>query len=327
MKISIIVPVYNSEKYLEKCISSLIYQTYKNLEIILVNDGSTDKSKDVINKFFKKDSRIKVINKKNSGVSDTRNIGINASSGDYLLFVDSDDYIDPEYVEKSVQYIELNNLDYLKCSYIELVGSIENRISYYNSRIFTKEEIIHEISISDNFSSIGGVFVNKNIIINNNIVFNNKYKHGEDLLFNYNCIIKSNKVGYLNKCNYYYVKNNDSVSNSIKIENVYKYADDNLSVINKLNKIDSTYKSNKLLKKLNLVAKKCVFNCKVNYKEYKKFLKYIYTNEKFACLLYNVNFKKIVDNRYNIINMKFLNTKHFFLSYIYLKICLMFKDR
>lgn len=327
MKISIIVPVYNSEKYLEKCISSLIYQTYKNLEIIVVNDGSIDKSKSVINKFSKKDGRIKVINKKNSGVSDTRNVGINASSGDYLLFVDSDDYIDLEYVEKSVQYIEQNDLDYLKCSYIELVGSTESRVAYYSSKIFTKEEVIHEISITDNFSSIGGVFVNKNVIVNNNIKFNNEYKHGEDLLFNYNCIIKSRRVGYFNECNYYYVKNSDSVSNSIQIESIYRYVNDNLLVINKLDKIDSAYKSNKLLKKLNIAAKKCIFNCKVSYKEYKKFLNYIYMNEMFTCLLYGVNYKKMIDNKYNLINMKFLNTKHFFLSYIYLKICLMFRDR
>ena len=98
MKISIIVPIYNVEKYLERCINSLINQTYKNIEIILVNDGSTDNSLIICEKYKNIDSRIILVNKENGGLSDARNVGIDNSSGNYITFIDSDDYIDDDYV-------------------------------------------------------------------------------------------------------------------------------------------------------------------------------------------------------------------------------------
>ena len=97
--ISIIVPIYNVENYLERCINSLIAQTYKNIEIILVDDGSTDNSLNICNAYSKKDKRIKIIHQKNGGVSDARNKGISFSHGEYITFVDSDDYVSNDYVE------------------------------------------------------------------------------------------------------------------------------------------------------------------------------------------------------------------------------------
>ena len=97
-KVSIIVPIYNEEKNLKKCIESLINQTYKNLEIILINYGSTDNSKKVIDSY--KDKRIVAIHKKNTGIGDTRNTGINKSTGEYIMFVDSDDYIELNCVDR-----------------------------------------------------------------------------------------------------------------------------------------------------------------------------------------------------------------------------------
>ena len=99
-KISVIVPVYNVDRYLEICIDSLINQTYDNLEIILINDGSTDDSKLICEKYLKLDKRIKLINQKNKGVSSARNNGIRNSSGEYIVFVDSDDWVDLDYFER-----------------------------------------------------------------------------------------------------------------------------------------------------------------------------------------------------------------------------------
>ena len=96
-KISIIVPIYNSELYLVECVNSIIDQTYKDIEIVLINDGSTDNSLKICKKF--KDNRIVIVNKENSGVSDSRNVGIERSTGDYISFVDSDDIIDTHYIE------------------------------------------------------------------------------------------------------------------------------------------------------------------------------------------------------------------------------------
>ena len=107
--ISVIVPVYNVEEYVEKCVLSIINQTYKNLEIILVDDGSTDNSGKICDEIAIKDNRIKVIHKKNGGLSDARNVGIDIAKGDYLGFVDSDDYIDPD-----MYSILLNNMNNCK---------------------------------------------------------------------------------------------------------------------------------------------------------------------------------------------------------------------
>ena len=92
--ISVVVPVYNAETFLDKCIQSIVNQTYKNIEVILLDDGSTDKSLDVCKNFAKTDKRIKVIHKKNSGAADSRNLGVQKAIGEYVTFVDSDDYID-----------------------------------------------------------------------------------------------------------------------------------------------------------------------------------------------------------------------------------------
>ena len=97
--ISIIIPIYNVEKYMEKCLNSVVNQTYNNIEIILIDDGSKDKSREICDNYAKKDNRIKVVHKENNGVSSARNTGIDMSKGKYITFIDSDDYIDTDYIE------------------------------------------------------------------------------------------------------------------------------------------------------------------------------------------------------------------------------------
>ena len=114
--ISIIVPVYNVEKYLEKCVNSIVNQTYKNLEIILVDDGATDSSGKLCDKLAKIDNRIKVYHKENGGLSDARNYGVERATGDYIGFVDSDDYIDSEMYGKLYEAIKKENVDVAECN-------------------------------------------------------------------------------------------------------------------------------------------------------------------------------------------------------------------
>ncbi len=111
LKISIVIPVYNVEKYLHQCLKSVINQTYKNLEIICINDGSKDNSLNILNEYLKKDNRIIIVNQKNSGVSSARNKGIRLSTGDFISFIDSDDYLDLNVYEKCVQRIIRDNSD------------------------------------------------------------------------------------------------------------------------------------------------------------------------------------------------------------------------
>ena len=113
--ISIVVPIYNVEKYLEKCINSIIIQTYKNIEIILVNDGSTDSSGKICDIYLKIDKRIKVVHKKNGGLSDARNVGIENAKGKYIAFIDSDDFLDSDFIEILYNLIIEYNADVSCC--------------------------------------------------------------------------------------------------------------------------------------------------------------------------------------------------------------------
>ena len=99
-KISVIVPVYNVKLYLHKCVDSILNQTYQNIEVLLIDDGSTDGSSDICDSYTEKDSRIKVVHKKNGGLSSARNTGLDMATGEYILFVDSDDYIDIEMIRR-----------------------------------------------------------------------------------------------------------------------------------------------------------------------------------------------------------------------------------
>lgn len=140
--ISIIVPVYNTSKYLEQCIKSILEQTYKKLEIILVNDGSTDQSPQICEKFRKSDSRITVIHQENQGLSAARNKGIEAATGKYLMFVDSDDYIGKDMVETLYSFLIENNADMSMCSF-EYVTDTGDRVDVFNNPV--KDEVLSNV--------------------------------------------------------------------------------------------------------------------------------------------------------------------------------------
>lgn len=143
--ISVIVPVYNVEKYLKKCVDSIVNQTYKNLEIILVDDGATDNSGKICDELVELDNRIKVYHKKNGGLSDARNYGVERAAGDYIGFVDSDDYIDAEMYEKLYEAIKKENVDVAECNlkivYPEKIDLFTDQ-KYY--QICNKQEYLEE---------------------------------------------------------------------------------------------------------------------------------------------------------------------------------------
>lgn len=135
--VSVVVPIYNVEKYLKKCVETIINQTYKNIEIILVNDGSTDNCLCICNEFRNKDKRINVIDKKNGGLSDARNVGLKNAHGKYICFIDSDDYIAETYIETLYGLIVKNNAQIAMCNY-ENVDENGRKISKHKA----KEQII-----------------------------------------------------------------------------------------------------------------------------------------------------------------------------------------
>ncbi len=146
-KISVIVPVYNSELYLEECIESVLNQTYDNFELILINDGSSDNSKYICDKYEKKDNRVRVKHICNSGVSVARNIGISISTGDYIVFVDSDDYINPDMLKELYNYINKYNTDMVICDFMYYKNNvfINSEVKEQNIKIYTSEEAQYQL--------------------------------------------------------------------------------------------------------------------------------------------------------------------------------------
>lgn len=213
-KISIVVPVFNAEKYLSRCIDSILNQYVKNIEIILVNDGSTDKSADICNKYaIKYGDLIKVIHQKNQGVSAARNEGIKIAKGKYISFIDSDDWVDKEMYAEILDIFNKHNVDFVKCSakriYKDRVEATPNPMEpgYYDRDKIIKE-IYPRMIISNKLAtnaivSASTCVYNLEFIRNNNILFNKNIKHFEDLLFNINVIINSNSFYYM-KDNYFY---------------------------------------------------------------------------------------------------------------------------
>lgn len=222
-RVSIIVPIYNVDLYLEQCIKSLINQTYKNIEIILINDGSTDSSLDICNRFKDMDNRIIVINQLNFGVSVARNNGLKLSNGKYIMFVDADDFVENDYIEKMVLAIE--SADMAICSYKEC---------YKNSIVdksLNRDEIIDNIlAINKMFGreNFGGYLWNKifknEIIKKNNIQFQTNIYMCEDMLFVIKYLLKCKNVKLISNKLYNYRMRKSSMvwnQNSQKYETIF----------------------------------------------------------------------------------------------------------
>lgn len=138
--ISVIIPVYGVEKYISQCLESVINQTYKNLEIIVVNDGTKDRSADIAKEYAAKDSRIKVYDFKNGGLSVARNRGLEIATGDYISYIDSDDWLDTKMYETLLEAAMKNDADMVKCGIIETNGITEERISFSDVKIINNEQ-------------------------------------------------------------------------------------------------------------------------------------------------------------------------------------------
>lgn len=225
--ISILMPVFNAEKYVKLAIESIQAQTFKNWELIIVNDGSNDSSGQVCDDVAKDDRRIKVIHKKNTGISDTRNILINNSKGEYINFIDSDDYIEENMLEILINKIKAYNADISVCGIIEdkivnnsLVSSKVNK--YYPKDFFKIEEMkenIMEYGNTNLLNSLCNKLYKKEIIDNEDIRFDTNLENGEDLIFNLKYMKHINSLVFCEEQLYHYSRRqNDSIT--------HKYVDD-----------------------------------------------------------------------------------------------------
>ena len=204
MEISVIVPVYNVEQYLDRCVKSILGQTFKNFEVILINDGSIDNSANICNMYSKKDKRVRVVHKKNEGVSKARNLGINLSKGKYLVFVDSDDWIEDDFLELLYKGIKKLGTDIVISGYVyEKHGKIKNNFKKGVEKIFSRDEIRYEFFKQDKFLwTIYDKIFKKELFVNKN--FNINLKIGEDMLLCWQLLNSVNNIGYIPLYKYHY---------------------------------------------------------------------------------------------------------------------------
>lgn len=204
-KVSVIIPVYNAELYLDECIQSVLKSTYQNFEIILVDDKSTDKSSDIIKKYMAEDTRIKYIyNSVNQGAGESRNLGIKASSAELIAFLDNDDLYMPDFLEKMVQAYIKNNSDVVISYYYDLYKDkkVENHLNFnygFEPEEITSKEIIPKYILNVFSYPIWNRLYSREFLINNSIFFE-KVKYGEDGYFNKISIIKANTITLVPEC-------------------------------------------------------------------------------------------------------------------------------
>lgn len=243
--ISIIIPVYKVEKYLEKCIQSVINQTYENLQIILVDDGSPDNCGKICDEYAKKDHRIEVIHKSNGGLSDARNKGLEIAKGEYIGFVDSDDYIEADMYEVLYNLLKQYNADVSICNFYTVsqgkisIKNAENGIKEYN-----RIEILKEILLDKNIQSYAW-----NKLYKKELFDEIKYPIGkkyEDIGTTFFLLEKCNKVVVTGKSEYYYINRQDSIVNNVTETTItdyielimqrYDYIEENIKELSSYNK-------------------------------------------------------------------------------------------
>ena len=227
VKISVIIPVYGVEKYIDRCLKSIVNQTLKEIEIIIVNDETKDNSMTICEEYKKRDNRIKIFNKKNEGLGLTRNFGIERASGEYIAFVDSDDYIDLNFYEELYRNAKKNNADACFTNYkivTQKYNMIINDIPFNKEVLEAKTVLYNMMKVpQQNYTnkfigmSVWRAIYKRDIIENNDIRFYSERKYiSEDILFNFDFLEKANKISFINNVYYYYCKNEDSLTNTYR---------------------------------------------------------------------------------------------------------------
>lgn len=223
--ISIIIPVYNSEKYLEKCLDSVLAQTFTDFEVLLINDGSADESGNICDDYAQKDSRIRVFHKHNGGVSAARNLGLNNAKGEWICFMDSDDYLDANYLKALLDSVKNNDsLDLAIHGFKRISKKGETIITFGNHIVKANDyhnlfEKIEVFKYGYPFSK----FYRRDLITRHGIRFPENYSFAEDLSFFLNYLSYSDIIKFENVANYNYISNDNSLSRTFKSSEEYWY--------------------------------------------------------------------------------------------------------
>lgn len=240
IKISVIIPVYNAEKYLSETLDSVLNQSFMDFEVIAINDGSKDDSLSILRKYEKKDKRIRVIDKPNTGVSDTRNVGIDKAHGEYICFVDADDLIYVEYLSIISDIIDKEKSDII--AFENITFREKNNCSYNLYNIV--ENISYKFLLETGKMTSCCTKVFKRVIIKeNNIYFDNKMSYGEDLFFSWRVCLLANKIIYTQSQLYGYRLTGEGATSIFhkNLYEIYRKAFENIkrfAIVN--NKIEET---------------------------------------------------------------------------------------
>lgn len=323
--VSIIVPIYNAEKFLARCIESLTKQTYQSLEIILINDGSKDNSLAICNDFKKKDKRIVVIDQENSGVGKTRNKGIAVAKGKYIVFVDSDDYANANLVEELVKKASEDNSDYVLggISLIKDGSTIGGAL--LEDKVLNVKEYVESVLLKKTINYVCGAPYSKlfrtDVIRKHNINFDEKLTYAEDFLFNINYLQFASKISTTSAVLYNYILfNNNSLTNINYDKSLFEdflksrlYVYKNYEEI--LEKINPDL-DKKLIHQLlvEFVLNSANYACiKNNKKDAKNYIKSMVDDEYISMRIKNANMSSKKEN----FKLKLLNKRHFNLYYLF----------
>lgn len=294
-KVSIIVPIYNVQQYMKKGIDSVLEQTLKEIEVILVNDGSTDESGKIAEMYAKIDERVKVIHQSNKGLPGARNAGLKIASGEYIGFVDPDDWIEDDMIEQMYISATKNNSDIVVCNFIE-ENIRENHYEVYDNHIGNttlKEDEIKTkfIKFIDDkkfflWPSVCNKIYKREFLDTEHIWQDETLKIAEDLCFNINAIMKANIISGVNKNLYHYMRiNPNSLLNRFDEQKVYNHMHARKKIIEYLKQYDldlNDYIKYENSKNLRNFIDLCIFKIKEsksNKQKYKDIKNILSTNE------------------------------------------------
>lgn len=292
-KVSIIIPVYNASKYLDKCIESLINQSYKKIEIIIIDDGSTDNSLEIIQSYASENDNIRYYSQNNQGVSSARNKGISLSSGEYIFFIDADDWVEREYIEKMVENVG-EDTDFVYCDWIiesKEKNIIDSVMKYGFNNSEEASELLEFYIINRAGCAPWGKLFKKSIIDKNKIRFLKNLPIAEDYLFIINYLTKSNKIKYVSIPMIHYNCNIIGANKKIRFD----YVNLQFSILNELENI--LEQSGKLLSE-NIRRSYEISKLKI-YSDMIFYMKKIYIN-KDECINNILIISKKIRESYNI---------------------------
>ena len=307
--ISVIIPAYNCEKYIGDCLDSIFNQTYKNIEIIVINDGSTDGTINILKEFEKKDSRINLIDKENTGVSNTRNLGIKVAKGKYFTFIDSDDWIEKDFIEELHKSIIKNQAEIVRCNYmlVENDKKIKRKVRNIDYKKYEGDsvnEVISEFLISNTGNeNYVMLFMIKND--KEKIFFDENLIYMEDLIYYFDLIASRKSIYFLDKELYNYRSNASSVTHSatkniellrqvlVVREILFKRLDENRENIENINYIKEVF-NGKCLKIISVRLGRMI-RSGMTYKNYKEIFYEIYNQSEDLLKKYDIHEQNLIE--------------------------------